>query len=173
MADPSFAIIQSSFPFVARMLLTDPEPRTRAALRYMLYGETGVFDARALLELLETFEKAAATTAAAARATQAAGVADGSLTLAQQPRPGGARDALKFLLAPEGEFFREFMLDEVAKSIDGLSRLQLAALVTRLGLHNAALPALIGRSVRWIPLAPTLTPTDQAAVDTKPPKSRV
>lgn len=165
MANPSFAIIQSSFPFVARMLLTDPEPRTRAALHYMLYGEAGVFDARALLELLEAFEKAVATTAAAARATEAAAVTAGSLTLAQQPRSGGARDALKFLLAPEGEFFREYMLEEVVKSIDGLSRRQLASLVTRLGLNNAALPALIGRSVRWIPLAPTLTPTDQAAVD--------
>lgn len=165
MGDPDFAIIQSSFPFVARLLLTDPEPRTRQALRYMLYGDSGgAFDARALLDLLDAFEAYAATVATAARATQAAA---GTTTLAttRTTTTTGARDALKFLLSPEGEFFRSFLMDEVTKSIDGLSRRQLAALVTRLGLANAALPALIGRRVRWIPLAPTLTPTDQAAVD--------
>ena len=39
------------------------------------------------------------------------------------------------MLGREGAFFREFLMSEVVASIDGLSRLQLAALVERLGLQ--------------------------------------
>ena len=41
-----------------------------------------------------------------------------------------ARDALTFMLAPEGKFFREFMLEEIVRGIDALTRNQLAELVS-------------------------------------------
>jgi aarF domain-containing kinase len=49
--------------------------------------------------------------------------------------------SLRFIFSPEGTFFRSFLLDEVVKSIDALSREQLVLLVSRLGLqvrHKAA-----------------------------------
>ena len=52
---------------------------------------------------------------------------------------GAAREALKFMLSAEGAFFREFLMNELVVSIDGLSRMQLAALVERLGLQARVL----------------------------------
>lgn len=39
------------------------------------------------------------------------------------------------MFSPEGTFFRSFLLDEVVKSIDALSREQLVLLVSQLGLQ--------------------------------------
>jgi hypothetical protein len=39
------------------------------------------------------------------------------------------RAALRFIFSPEGATFRDFMLDELVKSIDALSREQAIALV--------------------------------------------
>lgn len=40
------------------------------------------------------------------------------------------RSSLKFLFEPEGAFFREFLMDEVVKGIDALSREQMVVLVS-------------------------------------------
>ena len=36
--DPNYSIVQECWPYLARRLLTDDHPRTRAALRQLLYG---------------------------------------------------------------------------------------------------------------------------------------
>lgn len=36
--DPDYAIVQETFPYLSRRLLTDDQPRARAALRQLLYG---------------------------------------------------------------------------------------------------------------------------------------
>jgi len=55
--NPEFAIIDEAFPYIARRLMTDDSPRLRAALRYMVYGPEGQFDAERLIDLLEALEK--------------------------------------------------------------------------------------------------------------------
>lgn len=49
----------------------------------------------------------------------------------------------RFVFSPEGLFFRSFILDEVVKSIDALSREQLVLLVQRLGLSSVQVPVLL------------------------------
>lgn len=44
------------------------------------------------------------------------------------------------MLSKEGAFFREFLMNELVVSIDGLSRQQLALLVDRLGLQVGRAP---------------------------------
>lgn len=61
---------------------------------------------------------------------------------------GRLREALRFVFSPEGAFFREFIMDELVKSIDALSREQLAALVLRLGLEGVRLPVLLPGEAR-------------------------
>lgn len=56
---------------------------------------------------------------------------------------GRLREALRFIFSPQGSFFRTFILDEVVKSIDALSREQLVMVVQRLGLENVRLPLLL------------------------------
>ena len=71
-----------------------------------------------------------------------------------------AREALKLLLSPEGQFFREFITNEVVLSIDAMSRAQLAALVARLGLAGINLPILLpGASRQWCAPAPSYSAT--------------
>jgi len=55
--NPEFAIIDEAYPYIARRLMTDDSPRLRAALRYMVYGPEGQFDADRLIDLLEALEK--------------------------------------------------------------------------------------------------------------------
>ena len=56
---------------------------------------------------------------------QTSGSSDALHRIADAPK---AREALKLLLSPEGQFFREFITSEVVLSIDAMSRTQLAAL---------------------------------------------
>jgi aarF domain-containing kinase len=55
--NPNFAIIDEAYPYIARRLMTDPSPRLRSALRYMVYGKEGQFDAENLIDLLQAVEK--------------------------------------------------------------------------------------------------------------------
>lgn len=55
--NPNFAIIDEAYPYIARRLMTDESPRLRAALRYMVYGREGTFDADRLIDLLDALEK--------------------------------------------------------------------------------------------------------------------
>lgn len=54
--DPSFAIIDSAYPYIANRLLTDDNPRVKEALRYMIYGATGEFDVQQTVDLLQNLE---------------------------------------------------------------------------------------------------------------------
>ena len=52
--NPSFAIVDQSYPYVARQLLTanSENPRLQDALRYTIYGKEGRFNAERLIDLL-------------------------------------------------------------------------------------------------------------------------
>ena len=43
--NPEFALVDEAYPYISKRLLTDDSPRLREALRYMVYGKSGVFDA--------------------------------------------------------------------------------------------------------------------------------
>ena len=55
--NPNFAIIDEAFPYIARRLMTDRSPRLQAALKYMIYGKDGMFDAENAIDLLQALEK--------------------------------------------------------------------------------------------------------------------
>lgn len=238
--DPEFALVDEAYPYIAKRLLTDPTPRLQAALRYMVYGKAGIFDADRLIDLLNAFEsftvasqssrgdmdrellaeeQASARRMAAAADTSSSngGSSRGSRgsngvgifspqQLPQLALPGGAvfgdgagmaqaaasgvglfglpanrfdmrqqmtldsqgrlREALRFIFSPQGTFFRSFILDEVVKSIDALSREQLVVLVSRLGLQGVQLPVLLpGAKQAFVPLSPTLSDEDKQVVE--------
>jgi len=76
-----------------------------------------------------------------------------------------AREALKFLLSPQGTVFREFLMDEVVKSIDALSRQQFRQLLTVLGLAEVQIPQLLPGAVRRsVPLAAPATVEDERVI---------
>lgn len=106
-------------------LLTDPSPRLREALRYTIYGRTSNFDAERFIDVMEAFESfTVAAKSGGGEEMQGSRAFSGSVagkspaaaagSLAQQQRGGvQTRAALSFLISEQGEFFREFILDEV------------------------------------------------------------
>ena len=66
--DPAFSILEASYPYLARRLLTDPSPRTQRALRDMLYGSTGAstLDLQRLVSLAQGASAFSASTSTAA-----------------------------------------------------------------------------------------------------------
>ncbi|KAH7416531.1 hypothetical protein KP509_14G095700 [Ceratopteris richardii] len=178
--NPDFAIVDEAYPYIAQRLLTDNSPRLREALRYTIYGKSGVFDVERFIDVMEAFETFI-TAAKSGGGEDMQGnmallgkvIATGDarfLPLAPSSRqePIQARAALGFLLSQQGEFFREFILDEVVKGIDAISRDQLAKLVVSFGLDR-----MVSSTVRvpflpiWRPslFLPSLTVEDEIVVN--------
>lgn len=201
--NPNFAIIDEAFPYISRRLLTDKNPRLRAALRYMVYGREGTFDAEKLIDLLQALEKFSAVrddgdgsafkvngmrgsrmvgTAGDFVGSQQVDTSDldtdidggrfrvstvtssGVPVLTGNTGPVGpngdddeksTREALKFFFGPDGEVFREFMLEEIVTVVDASSRQAVQALMQRAGLSNLPMPSLIRA------LNPKLSPEDK------------
>lgn len=198
--NPNFAIIDEAYPYIARLLMTDKSPRLRAALRYMVYGKEGQFDAARLIDLLEALEKfkavrdngdGSAYKVDGVRGKKEVGSAGdflGSQTVDTSYRDtdvgggrfrvtnnGGnnnnsgvtekteedqetAREALRFFFSPEGQPFRDFMLEEIVTVVDASSREAIQELARRLGLGNLPVPSFVRA------LSPELSPSDKRMV---------
>lgn len=65
------------------------------------------------------------------------------------------REALRFFFGPEGDVFREFMLEEVVTVVDASSREALQELARNIGLRNVPVPSFIRA------LNPKLTENDR------------
>ena len=75
---------------------------------------------------------------------------------------GEAREALKFLFSPEGALFRNFLMDELVKSVDALSREQFRQFVMSMDLQNVMVPNVMPFAERpMLPLSPTVTESDR------------
>lgn len=121
------ALANLFFLFEKQRLLTDESPRLKEALRYMIYGKRGVFDAERFIDVMQAFENFITAAKSGGGENLNGNMADlGSLqsqpgllvpvfpALVPQPaQPVKTRAALTFLLSEKGNFFREFILDEV------------------------------------------------------------
>ena len=131
--DPGFAIVDEAYPYISRRLLTDTSPRLRAALKYMVYGQSERFDVDRVIDMLGALERFAAVKKLAdrdvdivisERSTGLVREADAPIldrSIVPQDEDA-ARDALAFFFGEDGEVFREFLLDELVKSIDAGAR---------------------------------------------------
>ena len=224
-ADENFAIIDESYPYLSKRLLTDDSPRLRAALRYMVYGRSSTFDAERIIDLMEAFEtysKAAnsamgdqgdgkdgerqetmapPTTALVPAVGAAPSVpmlplpaglpvppaglplplplpngafADGAAfavpsiggtSLSSLSGGGSSREALSFVLSEEGSFFRSFILEEVVKSVDALSREQAALLAAQLGVASLPIPVPLPGAINPLQLVPQVSAEERRQVE--------
>ncbi|KAH6770223.1 Protein kinase superfamily protein [Perilla frutescens var. hirtella] len=178
--NPDFAIVDEAYPYIAQRLLTDESPRLRSALRYTIYGKSGVFDAERFIDVMQAFENFI-------DAAKSGGGEDLNGRMAElgilQPQtnnlfpvfPGAAqtqpiqtRAALGFILSDEGNFFREFLLDEIVKGIDAVSREQLVQIMAFLGIRNVtpvfSLVPTLG-PFRTAALLPTITEEDKVILN--------
>ncbi|CAH2052855.1 unnamed protein product, partial [Thlaspi arvense] len=167
--NPEFAIVDEAYPYIAQRLLTDESPRLREALRYTIYGKTGVFDAERFIDVMQAFETFITAAKSGGGEDMNGGMAELALmqnqtsglvsmfpASASQPnQPAQTRVALSFLLSEKGNFFREFLLDEIVKGIDAITREQLVQAMAVFGFRNAT--PIFG-------MVPTLGPFKPAAL---------
>uniref|UniRef100_M4DET2 ABC1 atypical kinase-like domain-containing protein n=1 Tax=Brassica campestris TaxID=3711 RepID=M4DET2_BRACM len=167
--NPEFAIVDEAYPYIAQRLLTDESPRLREALRYTIYGKTGVFDAERFIDVMQAFDTFITAAKSGGGEDMNGGMAELALmqnqttslvpsfpASASQPnQPAQTRVALSFLLSEKGNFFREFLLDEIVKGIDAITREQLVQAMAVFGFRNA--PPVFG-------MVPTLGPFRPAAL---------
>jgi aarF domain-containing kinase len=182
--NPEFAIIDEAYPYIAKRLMTDDSPRLKAALRYMVYGREGSFDADKLIDLLQALEKFTAikdegdgsafkvdgvrgskdvgkagdssgskvvVTEQTSSASKTSGL-EGNLREDGQSEQDQktAREALRFFFSPQGNVFREFILEEVVTFVDASGREASQEVMMALGLNNLPMPSLI-RALSPIP----------------------
>ncbi|KAJ4783116.1 Protein kinase superfamily protein [Rhynchospora pubera] len=177
--DPDFAIVDEAYPYIAQRLLTDESPRLRSALRYTIYGKSGVFDAERFIDVMQAFENFITAAKSGGGENLKGNMAElGVLqthpsyslvpvlpSMVSQPdRPVKARAALSFLLSDKGNFFREFILDEIVKAIDAVSREQLVQIAAALGIRSPA-PVFGMVPIRAAALLPTITEEDKVILN--------
>ncbi|KAK4356877.1 hypothetical protein RND71_022487 [Anisodus tanguticus] len=162
-----FAIVDEAYPYIAQRLLTDESPRLRSALRYTIYGKSGVFDAERFIDVMQAFENF--ITAAKSGGGESLNGRMAELGILQSQtnsiipflsssayqteQPIQTRAALAFLLSDKGNFFREFLLDEIVKGIDALTREQLVQITAFLGIGNA-IPVFSMVRAALVPIRP-------------------
>uniref|UniRef100_A0A7S2PDN7 Protein kinase domain-containing protein n=1 Tax=Leptocylindrus danicus TaxID=163516 RepID=A0A7S2PDN7_9STRA len=196
--NPNFAIIDEAYPYIARRLMTDESPRLKAALRYMVYGRDGYFDAEKLIDLLQALEKFSAVRdegdgsaykvdgyrggvyvgkAGDVSGSQAVDlsyrdddVADGKFRVSETPTMAiqekkdeddekTVREALRFFFSPEGQVFRDFLIEEVVVVVDALGRDAIRELARSIGLSALPVPSFFRA------LTPSLSENDKKTVE--------
>ncbi|GLJ04873.1 hypothetical protein SUGI_0005350 [Cryptomeria japonica] len=181
--NPDFAIVDEAYPYIAQRLLTDNSPRLRNSLRYTIYGKSGVFDAERFIDVMEAFETFTKAVRSGGGDEIIGNMANLGMLQVNSPlsiqsqlqdpavqaqEKIQTRAALAFLLSEQGDFFREFILDEIVKGIDAISREQLVNLTTILGIERfipvfGTVP-LLG-SFRPAALLPTVTEEDKIVLN--------
>nr|XP_016503324.1 PREDICTED: uncharacterized protein sll0005 [Nicotiana tabacum] len=176
-----FAIVDEAYPYIAQRLLTDESPRLRNALRYTIYGKSGVFDAERFIDVMQAFENFITAAKSGGGESLNGRMAELGILQSQTnsiiPFPSSAyqadqpvqtRAALAFLLSDKGNFFREFLLDEIVKGIDALTREQMVQIMAFLGIRNAIpvfsmVPAFV--PIKPAALVPSVTEEDRVILN--------
>ena len=155
-------IADETLPYVSRRLLTDSNPRVQALLRYMVIDESGKsIDADRVIELLRNFE-----TYQEVQRNSSDGVATTARSVAQRTSDAEqTRDALRFVCSNEGATFRNFLVNEVVKGIDGLTREGARELLYSLRLEWVNVPVFLPFAIRPLPLMPSVTEEDRRTVE--------
>ncbi|KAG8369716.1 hypothetical protein BUALT_Bualt14G0042800 [Buddleja alternifolia] len=179
--NPEFAIVDEAYPYIAQRLLTDESPRLRSALRYTIYGKSGVFDAERFIDVMQAFENFIEAAKSGGGEdlngrmaelgilqNQTNSMVPGFSGVASQTQPIQTRAALGFILSDKGNFFREFLLDEIVKGIDAVTREQLVQIMAFVGVGNVSpvfsLVPTLG-PIRTAALLPTITEEDKVILN--------
>lgn len=164
-ADPDYSLIKSCFPYVAKRLLADDDPRAHKALRDILYGAGSSLDIERLAELADGFSSYTTTTK-----TVRAKDKDGNTLI---PATGGterlsdhekrarraeveaavtlAKDSADILLNPKGNLVQHLLLEEGAKAASARVKDTLRLAVTGPEEFRKSLPLGLGGLLPSLP----------------------
>lgn len=111
--DPDYTIVQECYPYLARRLFTDDDPRAKAALQEMLY-QHGRFNAKRLRRLAGEFQSFTETTMSSKELAEAS-----KKELLLSP---AVKELLSILLDTKGNFLQEMLLDELVAVVDAFGK---------------------------------------------------
>ncbi|ONH90319.1 hypothetical protein PRUPE_8G046100 [Prunus persica] len=125
-ANPDYKVLGSTYPWIARKVLTDSSPELKSSLHALLYEmmsyQEGIFKIDRLESLLSE--------ALRARTEKA-------LLRKQEDERVVIKQILSFMLAEKGAFVRDILLQEFAKGLDALGLATLDSITT---LATASIP---------------------------------
>ncbi|XP_050363742.1 uncharacterized aarF domain-containing protein kinase At1g71810, chloroplastic [Argentina anserina] len=116
-SNPDYKVLGSTYPWIARKILTDNSPQLKASLQALLY-EKDVFRVDRLESLLEESLRAKTEKAVVGRQDNDA---DSRLLI---------RQILSFMFAENGAFVKDILLQEFVKGLDALGLATLDSLTT-------------------------------------------
>lgn len=148
-ADPDYAIVNGCYPYLSKRLITDDSLRTRAALKYFLYGESDRLDVKRVEDILGGFENFKKLTMVPTTAD------DPGKSL--PPVDPAAKEVLLLLFSPNGSFLQDLLLTELVRAVDALSREALAELWAFFASQALfPLPAELSAPKSWLIPLPSL-----------------
>ena len=144
-ADPDFSLVKSCFPYIAKRLLADDDPRSRKALRDLIYGSTGAIDVDRLTDLADGFSSYTTTSKTLNQETK---VKNGIVVSAEEREKARlnkvqeaeaaialAKDSADILLTENGSLLQTLLLEE-------------GALATSAGVKDSLRDAFVDRPKR-------------------------
>ena len=150
--DPSYAIVHECMPYLSRRLLTDNNPRMRAALKHLLYGDKQRVDVDRLARMVSAFSSF--TTAGQSTAAGPTFSAAYGERVKGRPAGGGAdddsepvvsdamREVLRVVFSKDGSYAQELIVEELVAAADAMSREALGEAVRMVLDSSATLAAL-------------------------------
>jgi hypothetical protein len=174
-ADPNYSIIKSCFPYVAKRLVADDDPRARKALKELIYGASNAVDVKRLTDLADGFTSYTTTTKTI---NQQAPAQNGEIVLTS----GGvekvskekerkkrmveaeatitlAKDSADILLAPGGNLVQDLLVEESALAASAQFKdVVRRALVDGPQQFRDSLPLGVGSLLPPLPFEDQLTP---------------
>jgi hypothetical protein len=131
-ADPDYSLIKSCFPYVARRLVADEDPRARKALKDLLYGAGESLDVKRLTDLADGFSSYTTTTKTLTQQSKALPNGEELVLTTGKKKLSSksddrrkrmveaeaaitlAKDSADILLAPEGNLVQNLLVQESA-----------------------------------------------------------
>eukprot|EP00775_Hariotina_reticulata_P007498 gene7498-7708_t len=141
--DPDYSIVQECFPYLARRLLSDDDPRVHKALRDVLYGNKSRLDVDRLLRLSDAFSSYTTDGLVEVEAAE-------TVVVATPAR-------MSPTTSPKGSYVQQLLVEELVAATDALSREALSGTL-RLLLGSAPVALAMSSLEALGPLRPLLLP---------------
>ncbi|CAK9233114.1 unnamed protein product [Sphagnum troendelagicum] len=114
--DPNYKVLSSSYPWIARKVLTDKSPQLQSTLRSLLYKD-GSFRIDRLESLMTE-----AMRSQMENPEDLEGLEERKGSTSEEDARNLVKRILTFALTEQGDFVRDLLLDELAKGLDALNR---------------------------------------------------
>jgi hypothetical protein len=167
-ANPSYSLIKSCFPYVAKRLVEDQDQRAETALRELVYGASDSVDAKRLTDLAQGFSSFTTTTKKVSESNGIVVAERGNALDSRLSVTGPSRDTQSLitllkesadvLLASEGNLIQSLLIGEGVQAVSGNAKDAAGRLIVLSKQARESLPFGVGRLLPPNPFEDRLEP---------------